>query len=231
MKSPLYHCVGNGQVEGCGDFDVFTVAGDEGDRMSEAFDDRGIVGEEVGIGLGVRLTEEGGGEDLWGLDEAIVGTGNGHALAIDQLTDGFHHFDDRHDGFGTGGFFVGGTDGVEGDEGTHAVMHADELGIGRNFCQSVLDRVETGFAAIGKGVGLREMVLIAECAPIVLLTLGQDQHHLHLLVVQEKTVDGAHEDGLSTNGKELLGDVTSHAESLATCYDDDGIHRSLYIMP
>ena len=28
--------------------------------MSEAFDDRGIVGEEVGVGLGVGLAKKGG---------------------------------------------------------------------------------------------------------------------------------------------------------------------------
>ena len=64
-----------GQVEGCGDLDVFAVAGDEGDGVSEAFDDGGIIGEEVGVGLLVGLAEKGGGEDLGGLDEAIVGTG------------------------------------------------------------------------------------------------------------------------------------------------------------
>lgn len=51
---------GNGQVEGSGDFDVFTIARDEGDGMSETFDDRGIVGEEVGVGLGVGLAKKGG---------------------------------------------------------------------------------------------------------------------------------------------------------------------------
>ena len=43
--------------------------------MAEAFDDGGIIGEEVGVGLLVSLAEKGGGEDLGGLDEAIVGTG------------------------------------------------------------------------------------------------------------------------------------------------------------
>ncbi len=211
---------GNGQVEGCGDFDVFTVAEDKGDGMSEAFHNGSIVGEEVGVGLLVGLAEKGGGKDLRGLDKSVVGTGNCHTFAIDQMANGFHHFDDRYDGFRTGSFLVSGTDGVERHERTHAIMHPDQLGIRGDEGKSVLDGVETGFAAIGKGVGLREMVFIAERAPVFLLTLGQDKHHLHLLVILEKTVDGAHQNGLTSYGQKLLGNVTSHAKSLATCYYD-----------
>ena len=46
--------------------------------MSEAFDDGGIIGEEVGVELLVGLAKQRGRKDLGGLDEAIVGTGNGH---------------------------------------------------------------------------------------------------------------------------------------------------------
>ena len=47
----------------------------------------------------------------------------------------------------------------------------------------------------------------------------------------EETLNGSHQDGLTTNGEELLGDVSPHAQSLAPSYDDNGLHKSLYIMP
>ena len=121
------------QVEGCGDLDVFAVAGDKGDGMSEAFHNGSIVGEEVGVRLLISLAKQRGRKDLRGLDKSVVGTGNSDALAVHEVANGLHHLNHRHDGFGTRSFFVSGTNGVERHERSHPVVHANQQGVRSDF--------------------------------------------------------------------------------------------------
>ena len=84
--------------------------------------------------------------------------------------------------------------------------------------------METGCSAIGYGEDRSKGILLAELCPVVLLVFGQNEHDLHGGVELKKALDGVHQDGFAVDGKELLGDVASHAQSLSTGYDDDGIH-------
>ena len=99
-------------------------------------------------------------------------------------------------------------------------MYANQGSSRRDFGKAVLDGMETSLATIGKGVRLSKVVLLAQGLPIVLLTFRQHQHHLHFPVILKETFDGAHQDGFAANGQELLGNVTTHTKSLATCYYD-----------
>ena len=99
-------------------------------------------------------------------------------------------------------------------------MNSYECGFGRYLLKSIEDGVESCLASIGKCVWLVEMVLLAKLLPIVLLTFWQYEHNLHLGIVLQETVDGAHQYRQSLDWKELLWNVASHSESLSPCYYD-----------
>lgn len=83
--------------------------------MSEAFHDGSVVGEEIRIRLIVSLTKQRGSEDLRGLNETIITTGNG----LGKLTCGadvpqsFYHIGNRHNRLTASGFFIASPDGID----------------------------------------------------------------------------------------------------------------------
>ena len=55
-------------------------------------------------------------------------------------------------------------------------MNAYKRGIEGDFGESVLDRVETGFSSIGKGVRARKMVFFMYCAKYPLVRTASDRY-------------------------------------------------------
>ena len=99
-----------------------------------------------------------------------------------------------------------------------------------HFGKSVLHRMKTSGTTIGYGEDGGKGILLAEFSPVVLLVFGQHEHDLHGVVELKKALDGVHQDRFAMDRKELLGNVASHAQSLSTGYDDDGIHARPALM-
>ena len=116
-------------------------------------------------------------------------------------------------------------DNLFGNEWANAVVDSHyAILIVRDERQSVLGRVEAGFAAIGYLVLDVEVVLFAELVPVCLLAFWQNQDDAQLWVVLMKTLDGAHQDRFACHWQKLLGNLASHAETLASGYYDYVIH-------
>ena len=95
-------------------------------------------------------------------------------------------------------------------------------------CKSVFRRLEAGVATIGNLMFDIEMMLLAELVPVFLLALRQYQDDIQMLIVFMKALDGAHQDRLASYWQELLGNLTSHAETFAPGYYNYVIHIFLF---
>ena len=69
-----------------------------------------------------------------------------------------------------------------------------------------------------------EVVFLAELVPISLLALWQYQDDVEVGIILVETLDGAHQDRFASHWQKLLGNLTSHAEALASGYYDNVIH-------
>ena len=198
--------------------------------MSEGFNDGSIVGEEIGKFLFVCLTQQRCLEHLGSLHQFVFTAGNRLAACWREVTDGFKHIYHRNGCTRTMCLVVATLDDFDRDEGTNTIVHSHQFHIGMHFGKSVLHRMETGCSAIGYGEDGSKGILLAEFSPVVLLVFGQNEHDLHGGVELKKALDGMHQDGFAVDGKELFGDIASHAQSLSTGYDDDGVHARPALM-
>ena len=64
-------------------------------------------------------------------------------------------------------------------------------------------------------------MLCTQSLPIFLLTLGEHENNVHLLVGLMKGLQRAHQNRHTTDGKVLLGHISPHPQPLTACDDDD----------
>ena len=98
----------------------------------------------------------------------------------------------------------------------------------RNERKAILGRLESGIATVGYLVLDVEMIFFAELMPVFLLALRENQDDAQLRVLFMKTLNGSHQDRLAGYRQELLRNLTSHAEALASGYYDYVIHDGIY---
>lgn len=131
------------QVVGAGDFEVPGLAGHDENRLAQTLDELGVVGAGE-VGLGIRPAEEGGLEDLGGLDADEVGTVYGLEDSAPQ-------------GFGRGGVAEDGREGVRlagGDEGgIDALEGVGDVDAGDDGGVPVAGRIKDALDEAGAGAG------------------------------------------------------------------------------
>ena len=103
---------------------------------------------------------------------------------------------------------------------THAVLHGDQFGVGRQRREPVFYRVEAFRAACDDGVR-RHVETGREIVPEFDVLLRQYGHDLRPGHGRGEIVDRARQYGHSAEECELLGACASCAASAASGYDDD----------
>ena len=191
--------------------------------MTEMFHHRGVVGESIGVRLPVGTFQQLDAEGLRGLYQPICTSRHGLAAAVGlYLPQGFHDGNHRYGGSRRACCLVTATNDLDSREGAYPIVHTHHaLGVIGNTCQSVAHRVETGFPAISDGARNIKLIVVAEFLPVGLLTGGQHEDDAQSGSILMETADGAHQYGLSLDGQKLLGDIRTHAQSLASSHDDD----------
>ena len=66
----------------------------------------------------------------------------------------------------------------------------------------------------------RKVITAAERVPVIAMSLGQNKHQPHRGIATMKRFERMHEHGTASHGKELLGQVFSHAQPFASGNDD-----------
>ena len=102
---------------------------------------------------------------------------------------------------------------------TYAIMHPYQSRL-LHQCQTVLYRVKTCFASIGKGMFHRKAVFLAKLLPKVLLFPWKHYYDLKCFVISPEYFQGMHQHRFITHGKELFREVTSHSQALSTGDND-----------
>ena len=70
------------------------------------------------------------------------------------------------------------------------------------------------------------MIFLTELMPVILLSLRQNKDYLEVWRILPKPLYGAHKHWFACYGYELLGNVTSHAKSLAPSYYNNVVHEN-----
>ena len=97
-------------------------------------------------------------------------------------------------------------------------MHSDNVNIVKatDAIKGILDAVPTGCSTRHQTMRDVKTVLSAQVLPHVHLTLGQGHNYINRTVpIFPKSLDCVHQDGLSLQGKELLGHLSAESRSTA----------------
>jgi hypothetical protein len=82
--------------------------------------------------------------------------------------------------------------------------------------------VKASGTPIGYAVRHTEVILPAQLLPIGLMVAGKHENNLYGRVAGMERVERVHQHGTSFDGDKLLGQLTAHAEALASS-DDNGV--------
>ena len=108
-------------------------------------------------------------------------------------------------------------------KGAHTVVntHKGILSPVGHKRQSVAHRMKTRFPARSNPDRGVETVGSAELLPIGMLLGRQHQDDADVGQRTHERIDGAHQHRPAVDGKELLGHLSAHPQSLAACHHDD----------